>query len=1795
MSIDIAELGLSVRSDGVVVATDRLDKFEGASKRAESASDRLGKTAMRVGQNMQKMGRNMSLYVTGPLLAIAGASVHAFAKFDDAMIRSMAIMGELSETMKKDMTDAAKKMGRETIFSAEQAAESYFFLASAGLDAASAVAALPKVAAFAQAGTFDMAKATDILTDAQSALGKVIKNDAIANMEEMVKLSDVLVGANTLANASVQQFGEALTNKAGTAMKDLNIDIESGIAVLAAWADQGIKATEAGEKFNIVTRDLQSAYRKNTDEFKKLGIEVFENGAFRNMADIIRDLEVALGPMTVEMKGAALAQLGFADRSVIAIRSLIGLSDKIEDYETKLRSMGGVTDDIAKKQLQSFENQLGLLKAEITDVAIELGASLAPAVMSLMQEIRDIAVAFRELDPETKNLILKIGLVAAAMGPLLIVVGSLIRTIGILALAINTKLIASLGRLAFMLGPAGIVIAGLGLLAWKMRDTGHESNELDLRIESLIKTMDDFGKTSFDLVVQDLNNAIAENDTVVGRLRDNLQVLMDMQGRPMGAQASDNMAFEMARIAQQIKAAEAEGERLQAQLIKLTDAQTAYNEKTGESNDLMARYAETMRLLKENFAWLDGLSLEPPYDADAFDDLVNALDPSIEAVKEYKAAWDLLKAAWKAGDLPEAELKRLQYLLQTSALAATAFGGNLKRNIPITKQYAATMKELEENFKWLDELDALDNELDGLKMQFDPLVAGLEALDDIRKKVQEGFEKDLIEKDQFDRMIENIGRAENAINSMHDNFAKGLDATIQSLEQVRGLFNEDSEAAEKLNSVLQIMNVVAGVYAVIKQLQGGDVYSAIPRAIGVAALIASMGVDTGATGGSASERTFQESQGTGSVLGDTDAKSESILNAMEITAAATSELVGINRGMLHALTALQGGLEGAVVQLARSGNGGDIVLPKAETAGFMKFLLPDIGFIGKFLNKIFGGKTKLLDTGIQIEGGMLTDLLNDVLVQAFADIKSKKWFLGSYKFKTIFEDMDSEVGRQFVLVFQSIYDTVEQAALAIGIPLDDIQDRLASFEIESVKISLKDLNAEEQQEEILAVFSKIFDDLAGTVVPFIEDFQKVGEGLGETLVRVATSVQVMQEAIIALGLSVDDMDPEAFAHMSVDLVELTGGVEEFISKFTTFFDKFANEGQKLEFITSQVERAFESVGLEIPKTADGMWELMQSLDATTEEGREQIAMLLNISASAAEYYALLEDAEEDRLQQVQRLRAFMGDTVFSGLLDLRDDFNAAMKAADALGASQREYALIAAAFNRNLKRMAAELTISVISQVKALFGDEMDDVAEILTDGMKDVRVVANKVFDDWMRALEDIYNFTQSILLDEQLTTLTPAEQLAEAQSQFDRLLADAMAGDEEAAAALPAAAKALLEEARFMYASGQQYTDIFNRVVSVMENMQMPSGIPPTIEVEDEPDDPLIYGPEAPPDPNEILAAELQKFLMALDLAGTLRDLSQVLNTSVVGLAEELGVPLRELVTLMGVELENISIATAAGLGEVATLLGADIYELMDALDIGLGDLLAELPDGIRGDLEPLLEAIKDATTEADVTAGVEDLGGYILGLPADLQLLLQPFLDWFSKPEISPEITALIGIQLNTAEIVAGIHALVAMGGGGTTVNNWTVSPNDGLPVYGPPAPDYGPAPPPPVYGPPPPDLPPPPPDLPPPPPEDETPEERWIRIFRPDLFPQYADGGMVDRTGPAMLHAGEFVVTKTADNLNVNTAGGEGASSSELTEIKTVLIDILDQNRRYQERDIALTSDMETSLKTQAETSRRIANA
>jgi hypothetical protein len=131
---------------GMTPALAKLKAFDTAGKKAGTTTDALVAKQAKLAKGLKFTA--LAIGVVG-----AASAIH-FARFDNEMTKSLAIMGDVSDMMQGRMVEAARKMAKETTHSVSDMARAYFYLASAGLSVEAQIASLPTVARFAQAGDF---------------------------------------------------------------------------------------------------------------------------------------------------------------------------------------------------------------------------------------------------------------------------------------------------------------------------------------------------------------------------------------------------------------------------------------------------------------------------------------------------------------------------------------------------------------------------------------------------------------------------------------------------------------------------------------------------------------------------------------------------------------------------------------------------------------------------------------------------------------------------------------------------------------------------------------------------------------------------------------------------------------------------------------------------------------------------------------------------------------------------------------------------------------------------------------------------------------------------------------------------------------------------------------------------------------------------------------------------------------------------------------------------------------------------------------------------------------------------------------------------------------------------------------------------------------------------------------------------------------------------------------------------------------------------------------------------------
>lgn len=407
--------------------------------------------------------------------------------------------------------------------------------------------------------------------------------------------------------------------------------------------------------------------------------------------------------------------------------------------------------------------------------------------------------------------------------------------------------------------------------------------------------------------------------------------------------------------------------------------------------------------------------------------------------------------------------------------------------------------------------------------------------------------------------------------------------------------------------------------------------------------------------------------------------------------------------------------------------------------------------------------------------------------------------------------------------------------------------------------------------------------------------------------------------------------------------------------------------------------------------------------------------------------------------------------------DTTASLNAAARAAGMQAANEEDLALVHQVAAQRAAAAIAQLRAAAASLVTELFGPaagSLDDInAQIaaleglggqISAGADGAGQAIDNLFDRWLRGVESVQQYLDSMLLGD-LSALTPDEQINEARRQLEATQAAALGGDAEALARLPQLSDAYLRLVRGYEASGQDYNDQFDWVRSLLQSVVdlpnpgtapgAPGGgggggvyAPPTSrELED------LYAQR-----DALLAEQEAEHRMALmeQLGQMVRELIQATGEPLADVAASIGLNLTDLAEGLGINLNDMSATTALALVDMARVLGVDVAELAQNVGVSLGDLgdrqsllnqaldqtLLSVPEDIRAQLEAPLEAVRNATSEADANAALAQLEDVTDSLPAGIRDLLAPYFDFIDPTPMTTELTRLSDIYDTAAAQLA-----------------------------------------------------------------------------------------------------------------------------------------------------------------------------
>lgn len=412
-AIAYIDLDSSKFVNGMRNVSSQLSTFNSSTATTSQKMTAMGNVAKSVGGSLTKV-------FTLPLAAAGAASLKVATDFEAGMSEVSAITGATGNDLKKLETQA-KDLGATTKFSATDAAEGMKYFGMAGYKTDQIMSALPATLNLAAAGGTDLGVTCDIVSDAMTGLGM--------SANETGKFTDIMAATVTNANTNIELMGDTL-KYAGPVAGTLGINMADLSVAIGLMGNAGIKGSQAGTALRGGLTNLVKPTDDMASAMKKYGVQLVKNDdGSVNLMNTMKLMRSNLGDLDQATQAQALATI-FGKEAMSGWAAVVNASDSdfdkltqaIADSEGQAKSMAEIMQDNLKGSIDN-------MKSALEGAGIAIGDILIPMFRGLVDKITECLTWFNGLDEGTQRIIVAFGGAVAAIGPLLLVFGTILTLI----------------------------------------------------------------------------------------------------------------------------------------------------------------------------------------------------------------------------------------------------------------------------------------------------------------------------------------------------------------------------------------------------------------------------------------------------------------------------------------------------------------------------------------------------------------------------------------------------------------------------------------------------------------------------------------------------------------------------------------------------------------------------------------------------------------------------------------------------------------------------------------------------------------------------------------------------------------------------------------------------------------------------------------------------------------------------------------------------------------------------------------------------------------------------------------------------------------------------------------------------------------------------------------------------------------------------------------------------------------------------------------------------------------------
>ena len=402
----------------------KLKDLEKQAKQSDIAVQKMvaaGNKLKDVGSGMTSVGKNLSMAITAPLAAAGAKGVQTYAEVDKTMALANKTMGNTADEA-DELNTAMKKAAAASKYGMEDAANAALNFARAGLKAGEAADTLAPAMNLAagEGGDLDTVSAGLVAT-IKSFHGE---------FGEAADYADVFAAACNNSALDVNGLSQAMS-VAAPVFSSAGYNVKDAALYLGIMANAGIDAEKGATSLKTGLARLVAPAKQGAEAMAALGFSVTNaDGSMKDSLTVHRELHEAFSKLS-ESEQLAAASAIFGKNQMAPWLALINTApESVNGLNTSLVNCKDLTTEMADTMMTGFGGSIEKLKSSIDVLLYSIGQALAPVLLQIVQHIQSLVDKFNELSPAQQEIIVKIGLAAAALGPLLILTGKLMSSVG---------------------------------------------------------------------------------------------------------------------------------------------------------------------------------------------------------------------------------------------------------------------------------------------------------------------------------------------------------------------------------------------------------------------------------------------------------------------------------------------------------------------------------------------------------------------------------------------------------------------------------------------------------------------------------------------------------------------------------------------------------------------------------------------------------------------------------------------------------------------------------------------------------------------------------------------------------------------------------------------------------------------------------------------------------------------------------------------------------------------------------------------------------------------------------------------------------------------------------------------------------------------------------------------------------------------------------------------------------------------------------------------------------------------